>query len=105
MSYYRYIPERKYGYNMKELTMLNKVLKILVQYKRERIYPFDLVIDAQYTHGSDYGDYIVVNMMAEGFLYLARTFSVTELQSTSIGMKEFLFLELDQMVKEIEKEV
>ena len=95
----------KYGYNMKELTMLNKVLKVLVRYKKERIHPFNLVTNAHYTHGSDYGDYVVISMMADGFLYLARTFSVTELQSTSIGMKEFLFLELDQMVEEIEKEV
>lgn len=96
---------RKYGYNMRQLTMLNKVLKALVQYKRERNHPFDLVTNAHYTHGSDYGDYVVVSMLADGFLYLARTFSVTELQSTAIGMKEFLFLELDQMVEEIEKEV
>lgn len=95
----------KYGYNMKELTMLNKVLKVLVRYKKERIHPFNLVTNAHYTHGSDYGDYVVISMMADGFLYLARTFSVTELQSTAIGMKEFLFLELDQMVQEIEKEV
>lgn len=95
----------KYGYNMKELTMLNKVLKVLVRYKKERIHPFNLVTNAHYTHGSDYGDYVVISMMADGFLYLARTFSVTELQSTAIGMKEFLFLELDQMVEEIEKEV
>ena len=95
----------KYGYNMKELTMLNKVLKVLVRYKKERIHPFNLVTNAHYTHGSDYGDYVVISMMADGFLYLARTFSVTELQSTAIGMKELLFLELDQMVKEIEKEV
>ena len=95
----------KYGYNMKELTMLNKVLKVLVRYKKERIHPFHLVTNAHYTHGSDYGDYVVVSIMADGFLYLARTFSVTELQSTAIGMKEFLFLELDQMVEEIEKEV
>ena len=96
---------RKYGYNMKELTVLNKVLKVLVYYKRERDHQFNLVTNAYYTHGSDYGDYVVVSMMAEGFLYLARTFSVTELQSTAMGMKEFLFLELDQMVEEIEKEV
>src|SRR5699024_9206426 len=95
----------KYGYNMKELTMLNKVLKVLVRYKKERIHPFNLVTNAHYTYGSDYGDYVVISMMADGFLYLARTFSVTELQSTAIGMKELLFLELDQMVKEIEKEV
>ena len=95
----------KYGYNMKELTMLNKVLKVLLRYKKERIHPFNLVTNAHYTHGSDYGDYVVISMMADGFLYLARTFSVTELQSTAIGMKEFLFLELDQMVEEIEKEV
>ena len=95
----------KYGYNMKELTMLNKVLKVLVRYKKERIHPFNLVTNAHYTHGSDYGDYVVVSIMADGFLYLARTFSVTELQSTAMGMKEFLFLELDQMVEEIEKEV
>lgn len=90
---------------MEQLTMLNKVLKILVQYKKARAHPFNLVTNAYYTHGSDYGDYVVVSMMAEGFLYLARTFSVIELQSTSLGMKEFLFLELDQMVEEIEKEV
>ena len=95
----------KYGYNMKELTMLNKVLKILVQYKKTKVHPFDLVTNAHYTHGSDYGDYVVISMMADGFLYLARTFSVIELQSTAIGLKEFLFLELDQMVEEIEKEV
>ena len=95
----------KYGYNMKELTMLNKVLKILVQYKKTKVHPFNLVTNAHYTHGSDYGDYVVISMMADGFLYLARTFSVTELQSTVLGMKEFLFLELDQMVEEIEKEV
>ena len=95
----------KYGYNMKELTMLNKVLKVLVRYKKERIHPFNLVTNAHYTHGSDYGDYVVISMMADGFLYLARTFSVIELQSTAMGMKEFLFLELDQMVEEIEKEV
>src|SRR5699024_12354637 len=83
----------------------SKVLKVLVRYKKERIHPFNLVTNAHYTHGSDYGDYVVISMMADGFLYLARTFSVTELQSTAIGMKELLFLELDQMVKEIEKEV
>lgn len=105
MSYHRYIPERKIEIDMEQLTMLNKVLKILVQYKKARTHPFNLVTNAHYTHGSDYGDYVVVSMMADGFLYLARTFSVTELKSTSLGMKEFLFLELDQMVEEIEKEV
>lgn len=89
---------------MDQLTMLNKVLKVLEQYKRERDHPFDLVTDAQYTHGSDYGDYIVVSMMADGFLYLARTFSVLQLKNTAMGMKKFLFLELDRMVYEIEKE-
>ena len=90
---------------MEQLTMLNKVLKILVQYKKTKVHPFNLVTNAHYTHGSDYGDYVVVSIMADGFLYLARTFSVMELQSTAMGMKKFLFLELDQMVEEIEKEV
>ena len=105
MTYFRYIPERKIENDMEQLTMLNKVLKILAQYKKTKVHPFNLVTNAHYTHGSDYGDYVVVSIMADGFLYLARTFSVTELQSTAIGMKEFLFLELDQMVEEIEKEV
>lgn len=90
---------------MEQLTMLNKVLKVLEQYKKEKNHPFDLVVNAQYTHGSDYGDYVVVSMMAEGFLYLAKAIGVVELQSTVLGMKEFLFLELDQMVDEIEKKV
>ena len=90
---------------MEQLTMLNKVLKILAQYKKTKVHPFNLVTNAHYTHGSDYGDYVVISIMADGFLYLARTFSVTELQSTAMGMKKFLFLELDQMVQEIEKEV
>lgn len=105
MPYFRYIPERRIENNMDQLTMLNKVLKVLEQYKRERDHPFDLVTNAQYTHGSDYGDYIVVSMMADGFLYLARAFSVIELQNTAMGMKEFLFLELDQMADEIDKKV
>lgn len=90
---------------MDQLTMYDKVLEILAQYERDRVHPFNLVINAQYTHGSNYGDYVVVNMMAEGFLYLARSFSAIQLQSTALGMKEFLFLELDQMADEIEKEM
>lgn len=90
---------------MEQLTMLNKVLEIIAQYERERVHPFNLTINAQYRHGSNYGDYVVVSMMAEGFLYSTRTLGVIELQSTVLGMKEFLFLELDQMVDEIEKKV
>lgn len=85
--------------------MLKKISKILVQYKKERVHPFNLVINAHYRRAGDHGDHVVITMLADGFLYLARTFSVLQLQSTAMGMKEFLFLELDQMVEEIEKEV
>lgn len=84
--------------------MLKKISKILVQYKKERVHPFNLVINAHYRRAGDYGDHVVITMLTDGFLYSARTISVTELQSTVMGLKEILFLELDQMANEIEKE-
>lgn len=90
---------------MDQLTMIDKSLAIVAQYKKERVHPFNLETSLHYRRAGDYGDHIVITMLADGFVYSTRTFSTTRLQNTKMGMKEFLFLELDQMVEEIEKEV
>lgn len=89
---------------MDQLTMLDKALEIVAQYKKERVHPFNLETSLHYRRAGDYGDHIVITMLADGFVYSTRTFSTTRLQNTKMGMKEFLFLELDQMANEIEKE-
>lgn len=89
---------------MDQLTMLDKALEIVTQYKKERVHPFNLETSLHYRRAGDYGDFIVITMLADGFVYSTKTFSTTRLQSAVMGMKKFLFLELDRMADEIEKE-